>query len=130
MLAPIILWSAAIPHQGGKDHINEQWPPYWAEKFARHGFVPVEDIRNLIWDRPEIIWWYKQNLMLYVHADRLKDIEAFKAACAKVSRIPSAVVHPDLFIKEMQRKVFVRKAVAEVFRALGRCWRRRAGQPH
>ena len=126
-LAPIVLWSAAIPDQGGKDHINEQWPSYWAEKFARHGFVPVEEIRNLIWDRPEIIWWYKQNLLLYVHTDRLKDMEALKAACAKVSPIPSAVIHPDLFIKEMHREVHVRDAVAEVFRALGRAWRHRTG---
>lgn len=129
-LAPLVLWSAAIPHQGGKDHINEQWPSYWAEKFARHGFLPVEEVRNLIWDKPEIIWWYKQNLLLYVHADRLKDMEALQAACAKVSRIPSAVVHPDLFNKkQMRRQVYVREAIAEVFRALGRAWRHRLGGP-
>jgi 2-polyprenyl-3-methyl-5-hydroxy-6-metoxy-1,4-benzoquinol methylase len=24
-----ILFSAAIPGQGGQDHLNEQWPDYW-----------------------------------------------------------------------------------------------------
>src|SRR5579862_3100091 len=29
-LAPLVLFSAAIPFQGGVGHINEQWPEYWA----------------------------------------------------------------------------------------------------
>src|SRR5262249_48549974 len=29
-LAPAVLFSAAIPHQGGYGHVNEQWPAYWA----------------------------------------------------------------------------------------------------
>src|SRR5688572_28225284 len=27
-LAPVVLFSAAIPGQGGVDHVNEQWPHY------------------------------------------------------------------------------------------------------
>lgn len=38
-LAPVVLFSAAIPHQGGAHHVNEQWPDYWEEHFRRHGFV-------------------------------------------------------------------------------------------
>lgn len=34
-LAPAVLFSAAIPYQGGTDHINEQWPSWWAELFRR-----------------------------------------------------------------------------------------------
>ena len=134
-LAPLIVWSAAIPYQGGKDHINEQWPEYWAGKFARHGFVPLEEIRQLIWDRADLIWWYKQNLMLYVHADKLDGLERLKAACARHSPIPSRVVHPDLFLKKMTRQIHVRDAISEVGRALGRAWRSRfsgrskAGKP-
>lgn len=121
-LAPVIVWSAAIPYQGGKDHINEQWPEYWAAKFASHGFVPFEEIRQLIWDRADLIWWYKQNLMLYVRADQLDKLASLKAACAKNSPIPSRVVHPDLFLKKMTRQIHVRDAIGEVWRALGRAW--------
>src|SRR5438874_4807793 len=32
--APCVLFSAAVPQQGGTDHVNEQWPDYWAELFA------------------------------------------------------------------------------------------------
>jgi hypothetical protein len=35
-LAPMVLFSAAIPHQGGIGHVSEQWPG-WAERFAEHG---------------------------------------------------------------------------------------------
>ena len=33
-LAPAVLFSAAIPFQGGTGHINEQWQSYWAEPSA------------------------------------------------------------------------------------------------
>jgi SAM-dependent methyltransferase len=32
-LAPVLLFSAAIPNQGGLQHLNEQWPAYWIEHF-------------------------------------------------------------------------------------------------
>ncbi len=32
-LAPVVLFSAAIPYQGGTGHKNEQWLEYWAEFF-------------------------------------------------------------------------------------------------
>ena len=28
-MAPVLLFSYAIPGQKGTDHINEQWPDYW-----------------------------------------------------------------------------------------------------
>src|SRR5438552_2146277 len=41
-LAPVVLFSAAIPKQGGNHHTNEQWPDYWAKLFGEHGFLPVD----------------------------------------------------------------------------------------
>jgi hypothetical protein len=34
-LAPIVLFSAAIPHQGRLSHVDEQWQSYWADLFDR-----------------------------------------------------------------------------------------------
>ena len=34
-----VVFSAAIPGQGGTFHINEQYPEYWAEKFAKYDYV-------------------------------------------------------------------------------------------
>src|SRR5262249_35913095 len=30
-LGPVVLFSAAIPFQGGHGHVNEQWPEYWVK---------------------------------------------------------------------------------------------------
>src|SRR6266542_308161 len=32
-LGPAVLFSAAIPFQGGTGHVNEQWPEYWVKLF-------------------------------------------------------------------------------------------------
>jgi SAM-dependent methyltransferase len=32
-VADVVVFSAAIPGQGGRRHINEQWPAYWADLF-------------------------------------------------------------------------------------------------
>lgn len=59
-----VLFSAAIPNQGGTGHVNEQWQTYWESKFLKHGFrasVNQPDIRN----NPKIELWYRQNIVLY-----------------------------------------------------------------
>ncbi|MGO4294263.1 methyltransferase domain-containing protein [Chitinophaga sp. RAB17] len=61
-----ILFSAAVPGQGGQHHINEQWVDYWVEKFAKHGFSFYDPIRAKIWNHPDVHWWYKQNIFLVV----------------------------------------------------------------
>lgn len=64
-LAPVILFSAAIPKQGGTDHRNEQWQSYWAELFRRHGFHPHDVVRPKVWTDPHVEPWYAQNVLLY-----------------------------------------------------------------
>jgi hypothetical protein len=65
-LAPLVLFSAAIPHQGGVGHLNEQWPDWWAERFADHGYTPVDCVRDAVWDDPRVAIWYAQNTLLFV----------------------------------------------------------------
>lgn len=60
----VILFSAAIPGQGGQNHINEQWPAYWQQKFERHGFYFRDVIRPLVWNDERVDWWYRQNIFL------------------------------------------------------------------
>jgi len=64
---PAVLFSAAIPCGSGTGHVNEQWPAYWAGKFSERGYVAIDCLRPLIWNDPEIEWWYRQNTLLYVH---------------------------------------------------------------
>ena len=68
----IILFSAAIPGQGGQNHFNEQWPEYWEKKFGRHGFFFHDCIRPFIWKNERVDWWYRQNIFL-VTKEKPKD---------------------------------------------------------
>jgi hypothetical protein len=63
-LSNTILFSAAVPGQGGTGHRNEQWPQYWADLFAERGFACSDDLRWEIWGDDRICWWYRQNLMV------------------------------------------------------------------
>lgn len=69
--APIVLFSAAVPLQGGSHHINEQWPGYWMSLFAAHGFRAIDFIRPHIRDNPRVAWWYRQNLIMFASEDAL-----------------------------------------------------------
>lgn len=60
----IVLFSAAIPNQGGQYHLNERWIKYWEEKFNAHGYYLHDIIRPLIWENERIHWWYRQNIFL------------------------------------------------------------------
>jgi len=61
----VVAFAAAVPGQGGKGHINEQWPDYWAALFAERGFLRRDVVRPRIIRDHEIPWWYRQNLFLY-----------------------------------------------------------------
>lgn len=64
-LAPWVLFSAAIPGQGGHGHLNEQWPSYWVKLFAENGYFATGALRWRIWRDERIKWWYRQNLFLF-----------------------------------------------------------------
>lgn len=70
-LGDVILFSAAIPLQGGTFHVNEQWPQYWANKFYKENFLAIDYIRPKIWNNEKIKFWYKQNLIVFINKDCL-----------------------------------------------------------
>ena len=63
--ASLVVFSAAIPGQGGVGHVNEQWPWYWERLFREFGFVQLDIIRPLIWKNTAIAQWYRQNMFVY-----------------------------------------------------------------
>jgi SAM-dependent methyltransferase len=69
-LGSVVLFSAAVPEQGGPGsgplHINERWQSYWAALFEGEGYRAVDVVRPRIWDDSRISWWYRQNAFLGV----------------------------------------------------------------
>ena len=82
----VILFSAAIPGQGGTHHVNEQWPSYWAAKFARAGYSVYDVIRPRIWDDQRVADFYRQNILLFAR-DRV-----FETVAPRLD-----VVHPEVW---------------------------------
>jgi SAM-dependent methyltransferase len=68
-LAPVILFTAASPGQGGTDHVNEQPPSYWIAKFRERGFEHERD-QSQRWSdtwkaAADVESWYYENLMIF-----------------------------------------------------------------
>lgn len=81
-----VLFSAAIPNQGGLNHINEQWQTYWTSIFARNDFFGYQKIMmDDLWDNEKVDVWYRQNLVLYSRNELPFNTEVM------------AVVHPVMF---------------------------------
>jgi SAM-dependent methyltransferase len=66
--AEVVLFSAAIPGQGGRRHINEKWPAYWAQLFADLQYQCHDFLRPRIWNNPRVTWHYAQNSMIFVRS--------------------------------------------------------------
>ncbi len=90
-LADVIVFSAAIPGQGGTHHVNEQWPTFWCDQFARHGLQAHDVLRPALWNNPSVATWYKQNVIVYARPGALP--ETFVAPQAPLM----SVVHPDQY---------------------------------
>ena len=105
----VILFSAAIPGQGGNGHVNEQYPSYWSSRFATRGYVPIDILHPIVWADKELFPWFRQNLLIYVAESRLS---AFPQL-AEHRAIPSLLdrVHPHNFQRRLKQ---VKEARARV----------------
>ncbi|HUQ23012.1 MAG TPA: hypothetical protein VM049_08350 [Gaiellaceae bacterium] len=91
-LSDVVLFSAAIPGQGGINHVNEQWPGYWAELFRSRGYVATDPFRAALWEHPEVKWWFAQNVVCYVEANALERLPGL--ARTRCEPAPLPLVHP------------------------------------
>jgi hypothetical protein len=95
-LSDFVLFSAAIPHQGGKHHLNERWQDYWAGLFWARGYAVLDPIRPKIWEDDRISFWYRQNVLLYVKKERLGELRAPIGA-----GFPLRMVHPAQYLRKI-----------------------------
>jgi len=102
-IAPVVLFGAAIPLQGGTHHINEQWPAYWAAHFKTHGYVPVDCIRRHIWLDERVDYWYAQNTFIYVREDMLPHYPKLQKEIASGFGTALPLVHPKKFLYVAER---------------------------
>lgn len=65
-LSDRVLFSAAVPGQGGYGHVNEQPHEYWIRRFEDRGFAATTVLRRWFAGEEEVASWYRANLLLFV----------------------------------------------------------------
>jgi SAM-dependent methyltransferase len=88
-MGDLIVFSAAIPGQGGHNHVNERWLSFWVKLFSDQGYDCHDLLRGKIWDDDNIAWWYRQNLVVF--KKRTNGGEQLPATA------PIDIVHPRCF---------------------------------
>ena len=112
-LGDVIVFSAAIPGQGGTGHYNEQYPQYWVELFAQNGFTGYDCLRAKIWMIDEIDGCYKQNIFFFVK-DEVK--EKYPAITSHTDPL-LPLVHPHIFISKDDEVQSYKKILSTPFHA-------------
>jgi SAM-dependent methyltransferase len=112
----LVVFSAAIPGQGGRGHQNEQWQSHWAGEFAKHGYDAYDLVRPALWDRTDVEPWYRQNVLVYAAT-------APRAGLQPAGRGFLDLVHPEVFT--LRRSELSGSELAQAASGLGR--RRLAG---
>ena len=102
-MAPVLLFSAAIPFQEGRHHVNEQWPEYWAALFRRRGYVPIDCFRRTLWNNNDVSFWYAQNMLLYVDQNLLERYAPLRKELERTEAHTLPMVHPRLYLPKAKK---------------------------
>lgn len=85
-LADTVVFSAAMPRQGGVGHVNCQPPAYWADLFRSEGYGWEDPIRRRVWQDQRVEPWYASNLLI------------FRKGSGRSTGDPDWLIHPSLWL--------------------------------
>jgi len=89
----IIVFSAAIPHQGGQHHINEQWIDFWQSIFRKYNYELFDLLRPALWNNKNIYWWYRQNIVVGINNSHPVDFPKQQIM---------NLIHPGLYLSKIE----------------------------
>lgn len=116
--APLVLFSAAIPNQGGRHHVNEQWPRYWERFFIRHGYFRLDPFRRHVCFDFRIPWWYRQNIFLYASRDAIDRSEQLQKEKNWVMQVDMELVCSSVLGKHTSCSGLLRMLPGAAWRAI------------
>jgi SAM-dependent methyltransferase len=100
-----VLFSAAVPGQGGENHINERPYEFWRDLFASRGYRLYDFVRPRADGSEDIEPWYRYNVMFFAHDSVARQLPPEIVA----TRIPdNAPVRDFSPIAYRLRKMFMR----------------------
>lgn len=110
-LSDYVLFSAAVPGQGGINHINEQWQDYWVKLFNNLDYEAYDFIRPKIWDNNRIPFWYKQNILFFSKRQQLANLKASPVTTG--SECMLKIIHPDSYLEKLK---ILKETQAELYK--------------
>ena len=113
-LADAVLFSAAIPWQGSKGHVNERWADWRCARFRTRGYLPLDALRKEAWRDERVAWWSAQNLVFYAtpawcgrnaarvtaYLDRHDTFVPRGPLMTALASDPLPLVHPAIFLSK------------------------------
>jgi hypothetical protein len=93
--APVVVFSAAIPGQGGQGHQNEQWPSYWISLFEESDYQVFDVLRPRIWKDARIPYWYRQNLLIFASKSHVETCNSLREKQREGDFGGMDLVHPE-----------------------------------
>lgn len=128
----LVVFSAAIPYQGGHHHLNEKWQSYWKHLFELRGYSPDCSLRPIIWSNSNVPWWYAQNITIY--QKHPNEMQRDTHCDDLIINYMFDIVHPKLFAKlghsTDPNNISVKHAAKQLLRSLRRSIRRRMRSTH
>lgn len=87
--ADTVVFSAAIPGQGGTHHVNEQYPSFWIPMFQARGFKTYDFVRPEVWGDRSVEVWYRQNVLVFSRSESFPGYRQDARSCD--------LVHPEFW---------------------------------
>ena len=122
--APVVVFSAAIPHQGGVGHINEQWSSYWTSLFAQRDYKLVDALRPQLRHERQIEFFYRQNLVLYVKHESLGQFPALLSIVEQQGKTVEEWVYASVYQAQtgpLPMRRLIREIPSASLRVIRRC---------
>lgn len=115
-LSDVVLFSAAIPKQGGQNHVNEQWQGYWIKLFETQGFRAHLFFRGRLWNETSVQPWYRQNITIFTRKGT--DVDEKLQQEHRPTDFPTDVIHPMYWEREKWARVSFSKKIYYKVKAL------------
>ena len=93
--APVVVFSAALPSQDLLHQHHGAFPSSWAARFAARDYVVVDAFRPALWTDDRLPFWFRQNLLLFVHRPHLEANPGLGEPSSESA--PLDIVHPELY---------------------------------
>lgn len=90
----LVLFSAAIPGQGGEHHVNERPYAYWRAKFAARGYHAYDAVRANVARFADIEPWYRYNAFVFANDAGAKSLSEAARNSLVPQNVPLADVSP------------------------------------